>query len=111
MEEDRRKFVRLKKPFTAQYYNKLKFKWDLTTLRDISENGICVNTNTEFVPGESIVIRLKFPTQPFDWVEVEAKVIESKSYLARFEFVNLKDDQKMKIQTCIKHFLTQGGTS
>ncbi len=109
MPEERRKSVRLKKTFTVQYLNKNNNLWDMSSIRDLSESGICFNTNYTFLPSEVIVLRVKLPSDPLHWIEIKAKVVESRHYVTRAEFIDLEEEKKVVIRDYIANFLKSGG--
>lgn len=117
MPEERRKAVRIKTSFIVQYgysVDKDKKIWDMTTIMDISELGMYINTNRHFLPNEIISFRLKIPSQPLDFMEFNGRVIESKEskvgrYPTRIEFIDLKEEQNELIRAYTKWFLDKGG--
>lgn len=117
MEEERRKSIRIKKSLTVQYSRNLNqgaATWDMTTIKDISETGMCIVTDKDFLPNEIINFRLKIPFRPFEWLEFSGKIISSevfktKACVTRVEFVDLKEEQKGLIKEYIKWFLDKQG--
>ncbi len=124
MGEERRKSVRIKKLLTARYsysLDKDEKKWDITTIKDISETGMCITTHKQFLPNDIITFLIKIPSRPLEWIEFTGRVVESEkrmaisgesvasSHITRIEFVNLKEGQKESIQEYIIWFLTKEG--
>jgi len=121
MTEERRKAVRIKKFLTVRYSLGAEKKWDITTIKDISETGVCIITQKQFSPSDVMALFVKIPTRPLDWIEFTAKVVASEgakgasgeilkgSNITRLEFIDLKDEQKEAIRQYIAWFLTKEG--
>jgi len=124
MGEERRKSVRIKKVLTVRYgYNvdKNVKKWDITTIRDISETGMCITTHRRFSPDDILTFLIKIPSRPLEWMEFKGRivgtnesnvipgesVIRSPVTITRAEFINLKKNQKELIREYITWFLTK----
>lgn len=114
MEEERRRSVRIKKPLTVQYSYTLDEKkiWDMSFIKDLSDTGMCITTNKNFLVNEIFSIRIKVPLRPLMAVEIEGRVVESKEskacgYVTRVEFINLKDDQKELLREYIAWILVK----
>ena len=112
MEEDRRKTSRIKKSLTVQYACKgnTDLKWEMSQIKDISETGLSITTSDNLPPGQNLFIRLKLPTHPYDWLNLNGSVVESKSWggefwLSRVKFILLKDEDKSLINNYIAWFL------
>ncbi len=118
--EEKRKSVRIKKALTVLYtldseaYNK---KWDMTTIKDISDSGMCVTTGEQFSPEKILIFRMKIPSRPFEWLEIKGKVVASDElktvsdkvvagvHTVRIQFIDLEEEQKKLIQEYISWFL------
>ncbi len=124
MVEERRKSVRIKKALTVRYsysVNKDEKKWDIATIRDISETGMSVNTQYKFSPNEIVTFLIKIPSRPLDWIEFTGRIagtedskaasgeILTGTHITRVEFINPKEEQKELIREYIAWFLTKGG--
>jgi len=122
MAEERRKSVRIKKFITVRYSygsHEGEKKWDITSIRDISETGMCVTTQQRFSPNDIIAFLVKIPSRPLDWLEFTGRVVGSDkftaisgesltaSHITRVEFINLKDEQRELIREYINWFLTK----
>ena len=115
MGEERRKSVRLKKALTVRYcysVDKADKKWDITTIKDISEAGMYITTHQQFSLNDILTFLIKVPSRPLEWVEFTGRVVESKEskvgrHLTRIEFMNLKEEQKELIREYITWFLTK----
>ena len=103
MPEERRRAIRVKSSIFIQYCFDLKSpakKWDITSVKNLSETGICIITGRQFEASSDIEIRFKLPSRPFDPVDVMGRVVESKescfgnAYITRVEFKDLNDDIK-----------------
>jgi len=116
MEHEKRKSIRIKKPFVAQYNSVVSQRWLTTNIRDISETGLSIFTDESFSVDGTILVRVKFPNNPFNWLEINAKVIGSKefvtgSFITRVQFFDLNPEQAKAIADAISWFLKQGGGS
>jgi hypothetical protein len=109
MDKEKRKAIRIKKTFTAQYYNKATECWNMTSMRDLSVLGACINTDEELPLGDIIEFRLRVPTSPNTWIDLKAKIVTSGKYITRVEFKNPTNDQIVMIKSCIEWFLSTGG--
>jgi len=102
MGEERRKSVRVKSTLFLQYALDVEGnkRWDITTVKDISETGLCILTGKKFEPEEAITLRLKIPSRPFETIEVSGRVVGSSdagtgvTYVTRIEFKDLNDETK-----------------
>ncbi len=124
MGEDRRKSVRIKKLLTVRYsygINNSNKKWDITSIRDISETGISINTQQAFAVNDIITFLVKIPSRPLDWLEFTGRVVVSEelksisgesvagSHLTRVEFINLKEKERELIKEYVTWFLAKDG--
>lgn len=118
MEADKRKSVRIKKSLVVQYNYKISQSttlWNMSTIKDISETGMCIVTDRSFPPNEKMNFRIKIPSRPFEWLEFNGRIVDTEAstaniYFARVEFTNLQEEQKGLIGEYIKWFLdNQGG--
>ena len=102
MGEERRRTIRVKATLFLQYSlgSEGNSRWDITTVKDISETGLCILTGKKFEPEETITLRLKIPSRPFEMIEVTGRVVESSetgktlAYITRIEFKDLNDEAK-----------------
>jgi hypothetical protein len=103
MSEERRRAIRVKSSIFIQYcldLNSSSKKWDITSVKNLSETGVCIVTGKRFEANSDIEIRFKLPSRPFEPVNVMGRVVESKesgfgnSYLTRVEFKDIKEDIK-----------------
>ncbi|TBR16845.1 PilZ domain-containing protein [bacterium] len=116
MEHEKRKSIRIKKPFVAQYNSVVSQRWLTSNIRDISETGLSIFTDELFSADGAISVRIKFPNNPFNWLEINGKVIGSKefvsgSFITRMQFIDLNPEQAKAIADAIAWFLKQGDGS
>ena len=117
MGEERRKSVRIKKALTVRYsygVDKADKKWDITTIKDISETGMCITTRQRFSLNDILTFLIKIPSRPLEWIEFTGRVMGSEEsrvdrHLTRIEFMNLKEDEKELIREYVRWFLTKEG--
>lgn len=111
MDAERRKGARITKPLFVQYFDPTANIWNTSSIRNISEGGICFNTDSDFNPPQAIILRLRLPNNPKETLEIKARVIESKKYFTRFEFVEVSDTDKISIKNFIVWSLYKGGSA
>jgi len=124
MEEEKRQTVRIKKALIAMYrfHNDVdKDSWDQTQIRDICEKGMLITTMKCFQPNDVLTFLVKLPMNPFQWIEFNGRVVESKdlktvhdeaivgTYITRVEFVGIKEEHKELMRVYIAWFLTKKG--
>jgi hypothetical protein len=112
---DRRESVRVQKNISVQFKKGLrsvKQRWISTTLRDISETGICISTGTSLPPDSYIRLRLKIPTER-NWLLITGRAIKSdkreSNYLTHVRLLQLDLNQKKNIRTYIAWVLVKEG--
>ncbi len=103
MDEERRKAVRIKTSLFVQYcfnINSEHKSWDITTVKDLSETGVSLQTGMPFEIGTIIALCFKIPSRPFDKTEINAVVVGCQSIgqgttcIVRAEFKNVSDDTR-----------------
>ena len=72
--------------------------WDSAIIRNISFEGVLLNTSKIFNKNEKLLLRFIIPTDPSNRLELEGEVIESLIYRTRIKFINLDDLQKKAIK-------------
>ena len=115
---DRRESVRVHKNMSVQFKKGLRIakqRWISTTVRDISETGLCIGTGTAFAPASYIRLRLKIPTEK-NWLQITGRAVrsnkEADSYLTHVRLSQLTPGQKRDIRTYIAWVLVkEGGTT
>lgn len=104
----------------SYYTDKGEKKWDMTSVRDLSDTGMSVITNHHFSPNEIVTFLVKIPNMPLEWTEIAGRIIASgivnslstetaSVYLTRVEFINLKEEHKELIRRYVAWFLSQKG--
>ncbi|MCX7927920.1 MAG: PilZ domain-containing protein [Candidatus Omnitrophica bacterium] len=108
--EEKRKAFRIKSSLFIQYsfFEEGNLpKWDISTVRDISETGVSLLTGKRFNPSDTIVLRIKIPSRPFDLTEVKGKVVASENtdsnntFLTRIQFV----ETNKETQNILKEYI------
>ncbi len=112
MDEEKRKFVRIKKQVDAQYRHIVDDKtiWIAVLVNNLSESGACILIDKFPLIGENILLRLRTPLNPKEWFQINTKVIDvdkfmDKTYLARLEFIDLKTEYQSRIGEYIDFYL------
>lgn len=111
MDGDRRNAPRIDKALTVKYSqaSQSPICWDSTTIKNISVAGILLHTRKKFPKREILKLLIKIPFDPFHWMEIEGKVVESVANITRIEFVGLRKEQEQLIRDyvewAIKHNL------
>lgn len=116
---ERRKAVRIEKSVTVLYSNNFdRLDWDMANVKDISESGIKITVDKNLPSGEIVNLRIKIPLEPFKWLEIKGRVINSSLingaqkenvlfYVAQIEFTSLKDEDKKIIAQYISWYLNR----
>ena len=110
MDEEKRSSIRLKKNLELQYLCESdpgSASWMMGISRDISETGICFKSDKGFSPSQEIRIRVKFPFNPFEWMEMKARCVNVKGlsigiYIVRATFLELEEKQKTAINAYLE---------
>ena len=96
--EEKRKTARVEKPLIVQYAQSavVLLRWDSTTIKNISQEGVLFNTNKTLVKSEKLHLRFTIPTDPFNRLEIEGEVVESfvQGHGTRIKFIDLSEQQK-----------------
>jgi negative regulator of replication initiation len=97
--EEKRKAVRVEKPLIIQYAHSSSdlvkpLVWDSTTAKNISIEGMLLNTDKIFAKNEKFLLRFVLLTDSVYHLEFVAEVIESLPYRTRIKFINLDEQQK-----------------
>ena len=91
----------MEKPLIIQYAQSSAepLRWDTTTIKNISVEGILFNSNKLFVKNEMLQLRFAIPTDPFNRLEAVGEVVESFLYghRTRIKFINLGEHEKKAI--------------
>ncbi len=120
MPEEKRKSVRVKTTLFVQYcYNNSQGNktWDITTVKDISETGVCVKTVKDFEVGAIISLRFKIPSRPFDKTDIAGKVVtcsrigQNNTWITRIDFTDLNNDTKALLHEYISWVISNSSTN
>ncbi|MFH1281487.1 MAG: PilZ domain-containing protein [Candidatus Omnitrophota bacterium] len=101
--EEKRKARRVEKAIIVQYakITSEPLCWDSTTVKNISIDGILLNSNEPFVKNEKLQSRFVIPTDPFNRLEAVGEVIDSLAYRARIRFIDLGQKEKEAISNYV----------
>jgi hypothetical protein len=110
--QEKRKTVRVEKTLTVQYAHHStdpfrSLSWDTTTAKNISIEGILLNTNKLLAKGERLQLRFAIPTDPFNHLEAGGEVVETliPSHEIRIKFINLGEPEKKIIGDYVAYLL------
>ncbi|HOU36494.1 MAG TPA: PilZ domain-containing protein [Candidatus Omnitrophota bacterium] len=114
---DRRGSVRVRKGLSVQYKKGLRISglaWINATVRDISETGLCINTDGGLLKSDHLRLRLKLPIER-SWLQITGTVVKSerapRGRWTHVKFSALDALQKKEIRTYIAWVLIkEGGT-
>ncbi|HDZ77363.1 MAG TPA: PilZ domain-containing protein [Candidatus Omnitrophica bacterium] len=118
MSDERRRSERVKQPLVVQYaYRRGENNeqlWDVAIINDISGVGASFNTSRKFKKDESMMMRMRIPSSPLGMLNIEGKTIGSSDssvgvHMTRVEFVNLNEERKEIINSCIEWFAANKG--
>lgn len=116
--QEKRQSVRIEKSLMVKYSPEIDSKgnWNISFIKNVSEAGIFFDTNKQFPPGENILIKLKIPLDPNNWIETKGSVIESchyigNSFLTRLKFICINETQKNLIKDYVAWFLNNKNPS
>lgn len=116
---ERRKAVRIEKSLTVLYSNNFdRLDWDMANVKDISAAGIKITVDKDLSLGEIIKLRMKIPLNPFKWLEIKGKVINSSVirspqsnevlfYITQIAFVDIKDEDEKLIAQYVSWYLNR----
>jgi hypothetical protein len=112
MDAEKRKFTRIKKQVDAQYrrVGTDKAIWITISVNDISASGAYILIDRFPLIGEDILLRLRLPSDPNEWIQIKAKVLDvdkssGKTYLARLQFIDLESEYQNRINEYIDFYL------
>ena len=110
--QEKRKTVRAEKALIVQYAHNStdpfrSLSWDTTTAKNISTEGISLNSNKLFAKSERLQLRFSIPTDPFNHLEVTGEVLETfiPSHEIRIKFINLGEPEKKIIGDYVGYLL------
>lgn len=112
MESEKRKASRIEKVLVAKYSDTSQEvdRWDSTTIKNISSEGILLNTIENFTKDQVLKLRFKLPFDPYHWLDTKGQVIESfrcnsQQCNTRIRFIELSGEQKKIIDEYIEWFV------
>ncbi len=114
MGEEKRKAQRINKSFMVQYCPEVaggNKKWDMTTIKNISETGMCLTANKYFPLGSIMSFLIKIPFKPDEWIDFKGKVVSADQmplagvYALRVEFVFLKEESRELLRQYVAWYL------
>lgn len=110
--QEKRESVRIEKPLMVKYSPEIggKDNWNVSFIKNVSELGILFDTNKQFQAEESILLMLKIPLNPHNWMEIKGSVVESRPYigkyfLTRLKFICINEAQRNLIKDYVAWFL------
>ena len=117
---EKRGNVRINKPLMGMYSDlngSVPGEWDVTTLRNISLGGAIFTTKMFYKSPSILRLRLKIPSRPADFLEFDAKVVDSEqlrnveelsvtgTYLTRVRFASVSPEKKEILREYIEWFI------
>lgn len=115
-EMEKRKATRIKRSLVIQFTKDLTMaqNWGISSAKDISESGVALISDIPLGAGDEIILRMKVPLRPFDWMIIRAKVIgcdryTKESFTIRAAFVDINQENKDLLAQYIKSYLKQAG--
>ena len=110
--QEKRKSIRIAKPLMVKYSPEIGAKnvWNFAFIKNISESGILFDTNRQFQAGENILLKLKIPLDPDNWMETKGSVVKSEPFmgnffLTRLKFISINEAQRTLIKEYVDWFL------
>ncbi len=93
---ERRGTVRIKTGLCVQFKQQDNI-WDICVIKDFSENGLRLTSQTKLEAGTILMFRMKIPIDPCDHIEFFAKVVDCQpmseglngSFLLRAQMTNI----------------------
>ncbi len=111
--QEKRKSIRIEKPLMVKYALDCAGGkgWNVAFIKNISEAGILFDTNRQFPAGENILVMLKIPLDPDNWIEAKGIVVDSRPFMGNFfltslKFTTLNDAQRALIKDYVAWFLS-----
>ncbi len=96
--EEKRENARVERPLIIQYAQSTPepLRWDSTTIKNISTEGILFNSNKLFAKNEILQLRFTIPIDPLNRLEAVGEVVESfvSGHGTRIKFINLGEHEK-----------------
>jgi len=111
--QEKRRSIRIEKQLMVKYALDCGGEkvWNIAFIKNISEAGILFDTNRQFPAGENILVMLKIPLDPDNWIEAKGVVVDSRPFmgnffLTRFKFTSLNEPQRTLIKDYVTWFLS-----
>ena len=109
--EERRQYKRIRSHFILTYYDTAhpEQKFSASQLKNISQGGICLVTDTVFAPGTLLMIEIKSAFFA-SITRIQAEVLESHErakdiiYDTRVKFKDLSEEAKDALEKMIEFF-------
>jgi hypothetical protein len=107
MEEEKRKAFRVKTSLFVQYCFEdtgERKSWDITSVKNLSESGVCLQTGKPFAVGSTIKLRFKIPSRPFELTEINGNVVgcqntgQGTTCIVRAAFTGLNEDTRQLLR-------------
>jgi hypothetical protein len=105
--QEKRRSVRVTRPLYVQYgiVAGSGVSWDMSLIRDISEDGSCIRTAFPLEKEDRCFLRFKVPNAE-DPLVVSARVLESRAighgtFMTRVAFLEVDEEQKMLLKEFI----------
>ena len=107
--QEKRQNIRVEKTLVLQYAQTTAepLRWDSTTIKNISCEGLLFNSSKFFAKNEILQLRLIMPTDPANRLEVLGQVVESfmQGHRTRIKFLNLSVSVKKTISDYVEYAL------
>jgi hypothetical protein len=114
MDEEKRKSARIKKQIAAKYQRVDDGKplWLTVLVNNICVSGACISIDRPISIGENILLLLKLPSNPEEWIQINSLVLDvvkasGRTYSARLQFVDLKTEYQNQISEYVDFYLKQ----
>jgi len=119
-DKEQRGGIRINKAIVAMYAEPSEIgpiDWDITAIRNISTGGALFTAKTEYKRLTNLLLLIKIPLRPFDWIGFSGKVIESKqlknlddldiggTYLTRIEFSVVPMENRELLEEYVEWFI------
>ncbi|OQB11416.1 MAG: PilZ domain protein [Candidatus Omnitrophica bacterium ADurb.Bin205] len=120
-DREKRKNVRINKPLVGMYAElngSTPGEWDVTTVRNLSLGGAIFTTKVFYKSASVLRLMLKIPSRPIDFLEFDARVVESKqlrnleafsiagAYLTRVRFTPVSPEKIEILREYIEWFIS-----
>jgi len=108
MSIERRRARRIEKNLFIQYRESADAKcWDIAQVKDISELGLVIKTDKIFEVNTILHLRIKLPTNPLLWYELDGRVVECGKYQVRIEIYKIESEGKNMLREYIEWYINK----